>query len=72
MKYSWTTVVAGNWNDKAGLVGDYTSYNYNFPSLADKFRHSTNKRVWFGPWESYFLLAEAAVYGWNVPGSAKG
>lgn len=71
MKYSWTTVVAGNWNDKAGLVGDYTSYNYNFPSLADKFRHSTNKRVWFGPWESYFLLAEAAVYGWNVPGSAK-
>lgn len=68
MKYSWTTVVAGNWNDKAGLVGDYTSYNYNFPSLADKFRHSTNKRVWFGPWESYFLLAEAAVYGWNVPG----
>ena len=71
MKYSWTTVVAGNWNDKSGLVGDYTSYNYNFPSLAKKFRLNSNKRVWFGPWESYFLLAEAAVYGWNVPGSAK-
>ncbi len=70
MKYSWTTVVAGNWNDKSGLVGDYTSYNYNFPSLAKKFRLNSNKRVWFGPWESYFLLAEAAVYGWNVPGSA--
>ena len=32
---------------------------------------SSNKRVFFGPWESYFLLAEAAVKGWNVPGSAK-
>ncbi len=31
---------------------------------------STNKRV-FGPWESYFLLAEAAVKGWKVPGTAK-
>ena len=32
---------------------------------------STNKRVFFGPWESYFLLAEAAVKGWKVPGTAK-
>ena len=71
MKYTWSTVVAGNWNDNSGLTGEYTSYNYNFPSLAKKFRLSTNKRVWFGPWESYFLLAEAAVYGWNVPGTAK-
>ncbi|MDB9152785.1 SusD/RagB family nutrient-binding outer membrane lipoprotein [Parabacteroides distasonis] len=71
LKYTWTTCVAGNWNDKSGLVGDYLSNNYNFPSLAKKFRLSTNKRVWFGPWESYFLLAEAAVYGWNVPGTAK-
>ena len=71
MKYTWTTCVAGNWNDKTGLVGDYLSNSYNFPSLAKKYRLSTNKRVWFGPWESYFLLAEAAVYGWNVPGTAK-
>ncbi len=71
LKYTWTTCVAGNWNDKTGLVGDYLSNSYNFPSLAKKFRLSTNKRVWFGPWESYFLLAEAAVYGWNVPGTAK-
>lgn len=71
LKYTWTTCVAGNWNDKTGLIGDYLSNSYNFPSLAKKYRLSQNKRVWFGPWESYFLLAEAAVYGWSVPGSAK-
>ena len=32
---------------------------------------STQKRVYFGPWESYFLLAEAGVRGWDVPGSPK-
>ena len=25
----------------------------------------------FGPWETHFLLAEAALYGWNVGGTAK-
>lgn len=71
MKYTWSTCVAGDWNDKQTLTTDYLNSNWNFPSLAKKYRMSTNKRVWFGPWESYFLLAEAAVYGWNVPGSAK-
>lgn len=26
-----------------------------------------NKRIFFGPWESYFLIAEAALKGWATP-----
>ncbi|RHJ90671.1 SusD/RagB family nutrient-binding outer membrane lipoprotein [Parabacteroides bouchesdurhonensis] len=70
-KYTWTTWVAGEWDTKAGLVSSLTGKNYNYPSIAKQYRMSTNKRVFFGPWESYFLLAEAAVKGWNVPGTAK-
>jgi len=39
--------------------------------LALQFRNSTSKRVFFAPWETYFLLAEAAERGWTVPMSAK-
>lgn len=70
-KYTWGTWVAGEWDIKGGLVSELTSKNYNYPSIAKQYRMSTNKRVFFGPWESYFLLAEAAVRGWNVPGTAK-
>lgn len=70
-KYTWTTWVAGEWDTKGGLVSSLTGKNYNYPSIAKQYRMNTNKRVFFGPWESYFLLAEAAVKGWNVPGTAK-
>lgn len=70
-KYTWGTWVAGEWDVKAGLVSSLTGKNYNYPSIAKQYRLSTNKRVFFGPWESYFLLAEAGVRGWNVPGTAK-
>ncbi len=29
------------------------------------------KRIFFASWETYFLIAEAAVKGWNVPMSGK-
>ena len=32
---------------------------------------SESERVWFGPWETHFLLAEAALYGWNAGTSAE-
>lgn len=70
-KYTWTTWVAGEWDIKGGLSSELTSKNYNYPSIAKQYRMSTNKRVFFGPWESYFLLAEADVRGWTVPGTAK-
>lgn len=70
-KYTWGTWVAGEWDVKAGLVSELTGKNYNYPSIAKQYRLSTNKRVFFGPWESYFLLAEAALKGWTVPGTAQ-
>ncbi|MEG1544516.1 MAG: SusD/RagB family nutrient-binding outer membrane lipoprotein [Tannerellaceae bacterium] len=69
-RMTWDTWVAGEWDQKGGLVTELTGKNYNYPSIAKQYRMSTNKRVFFGPWESYFLLAEAATYGWTVPGSA--
>lgn len=41
------------------------------PFLGVQFRNNTLKRIWFAPWETYFLLAEGAVRGWNAGTSAK-
>lgn len=72
-KYTWNTYVYGSWDKKAAISVDLVGSlrEKNFPCLSKAYRKSTNKRVFFGPWESYFLLAEAAVYGWTVPGSAQ-
>ncbi len=70
-KYTWNAFVAGSWDKKGSLSSNLVSNDRNFPCLSKVYRKSTNKRVFFGPWESYFLLAEAAVYGWTVPGTAQ-
>lgn len=70
-KYTWNAVVAGNWGDFDAVSSNYIGLNQNFPCLSKVYRQSKNKRVFFGAWESYFLLAEAAVYGWKVPGTAQ-
>ena len=41
------------------------------PRLSQAFRESKSKRIFFTPWETYFLLAEAAVKGWTVPMSGQ-
>lgn len=65
-KYSWNARINGAWGPKTGM-----NLVYNFtgamPRINMQFRTSTNKRVFFGPWETYFLIAEAAVRGWNTP-----
>lgn len=71
VKYTWNTWVAGKWDKYSALTSELTGASKTFPSLSKIYRESTNKRVWFGPWETEFLLAEAALYGWNVSGSAK-
>lgn len=70
-KYTWGTWVSGEWDLKSGYSTNLIGQAYNYPSMAQKYRTSTQKRVFFGPWESYFLLAEGAVKGWSVPGSAQ-
>ena len=71
VKYTWNTWVAGKWDKYSALTSELTGASKTYPSLSKIYRESTNKRVWFGPWEAEFLLAEAALYGWNVSGSAK-
>lgn len=40
----------------------------SYPALSVIYRNSTNYHVYFGDWETWFLLAEAAVRGWNTNG----
>ncbi len=72
-KYTWNPVPDGNWGAKGGVsnsindlitIGGATG---KAPSLKNQFRQTTAARVFFAPWETYFLLAEAAVRGWNTP-----
>jgi hypothetical protein len=76
-KYSWNAIPDGNWGSKGewhdainNLV-DIGITNGFVPSLKNEFRTQTAKRVFFAPWETYFLLAEGAERGWNTPMSAQ-
>ncbi len=47
-------------------------YIGSWPMIANEFRGVGDKgRLFFGPWETYFLLAEAAELGWTVGTTAK-
>ncbi|MDP4283987.1 MAG: SusD/RagB family nutrient-binding outer membrane lipoprotein [Bacteroidota bacterium] len=76
-KYTWNPTPDGNWGTKGDWhntlfqgedIGSTTSMA---PSLKNQFRTQTAKRVFFGPWETYFLLAEGAVRGWTTPVDAQ-
>ncbi|MCC8425803.1 SusD/RagB family nutrient-binding outer membrane lipoprotein [Mucilaginibacter sp. UR6-11] len=67
---TWNAKVDGNWGAKAGMNDAITTNGFK-PLLNLVYRNGNNKRVFFGPWESYFLLAEAAVRGWATPVDAK-
>lgn len=68
--FTWNAPVNGAWGAKGALNQVY-SYPGTLPRLNQTFRTSDNDRVFFGPWESYFLIAEAAVRGWTVPMAGK-
>lgn len=78
--YTWNGTPDGNWGTKgdqhdALFQGvDIFSATSMAPSLKNQFRNNNiykPERVFFGPWETYFLLAEAGVRGWSVPISAQ-
>lgn len=72
VKYTFNGVSVGNWDKRANLNVNLTAGWYaKTPTLQKKYRDNTGKRLFFGPWESYFLLSEAALKGWSVPISAK-
>lgn len=51
--------IEGKEFNPGGYVGTY-------PALTGKYRNGTQHRIFFGPWETFFLLAEAAQRGWNA------
>ncbi len=68
--FTWNAPCAGDWGDK-GALNKVAFFRGNTPTLVLDFRNSSMRRVFYGPWESYFLIAEAAVRGWQVPMSGK-
>lgn len=69
-KNTFNGLVNGSWGE-AGAKNNVATYNGCTPRLAQKFRNSKNSRMFFGAWETYFLLAEGAVRGWATPISGK-
>ncbi len=65
LAFTWNGFVNGAWGSKGPLNQVY-AYPEGSPRLNNKFRTSDNTRIFFAPWESYFLIAEAAIRGWSV------
>lgn len=64
--FTWNAYAGGDWGDK-GAKNKVYGWIGTLPRLVNKYRNSTNKRIFFASWESHFLIAEAAVRGWAVP-----
>jgi hypothetical protein len=67
---TWNAKADGNWGAKGSMNQAITTNGFK-PLLNLVYRNGNNRRVFFGPWETYFLLAEAGVRGWNTPVNAK-
>ena len=44
------------------LIND--DYGKTYPALQERYRNNSEYRVFFGPWETYFLMAEAVLRGY--------
>ncbi|HMR83576.1 MAG TPA: SusD/RagB family nutrient-binding outer membrane lipoprotein [Niabella sp.] len=69
-KYTWNAYVIGNWGNILAL-NPMRGTTPGTPVLANNFRTSTTRRVFFANWETYFLLAEGALKGWTAGTTAK-
>lgn len=73
-QFTWNYYPAGQrsaWSDKFNKNQVVGSIYDTGVLLGSNYCDSSNKRVWFAPWETYFLLAEAALYGWSVGTTAQ-
>jgi hypothetical protein len=66
--FTWNASALGSWGEK-GSKNQLYSYSGTIPRMAQKFRSGGDNsyRIFFAPWESYFLIAEAATRGWSTP-----
>lgn len=69
-KFTYNASNTGDWGVK-GTRNQVRAFEGTMPRLANQFRTSASSRIFFAPWETYFLLAEASLRGWTVPMSAK-
>lgn len=68
--YTWNASVNGAWGTK-GSKNQLRAFEGTMPRLANKFRNNSNSRIFFAPWETNFLFAEAHLRSWSAPKSAK-
>ena len=75
-QFTWNYYPAGSrgaWSPKFAknyAVGSW--YDTMLPVLCKTYGgNSEGERIWFGPWETHFLLAEASLYGWSTGTTAK-
>lgn len=75
-QYTWNYYPYGarsGWSPKFNKNLAVSSwYDCMLPVLSRTYGgDSEGARVWFGPWETHFLLAEAALYGWTTGTTAE-
>ncbi|HET8736545.1 MAG TPA: SusD/RagB family nutrient-binding outer membrane lipoprotein [Pricia sp.] len=63
--FTWNAPTTGDWGEKGAR--NRMRFTGTLPRLGHQYRNSSAERIFFASWESYFLIAEAAVRGWNVP-----
>lgn len=72
--FAFNGLIAGfTKDDKFQSFGPYNKggdYGISYPSLAERYRNNGEVRIFFGAWETYFLMAEAAVRGY-ISGNAE-
>lgn len=68
-EYTYHSFLPGDAADYGTNIGTLSA-GKNIPAKSKFYRNAGsdngNRRVFFGPWESYFLIAEAAYNGWSV------
>lgn len=71
VKNTWSAQAIGDFGAK-GSANEIRSIQIGkIPGLSKQFRTSESKRIFFAPWENYFLLAEASLKGWSTNTTAQ-
>lgn len=71
-KYTFSSFTCGDFTGKSDIIQRGFRTNLGrLPAIGKQYRGGDLRRVYFGAWETYFLLAEAAHYGWQTGKTAK-
>lgn len=71
-KYTFSSFTCGDLTNKSDIIQrGFRSNLGRLPAIGKQYRGGDLRRVYFGAWETYFLLAEAAHYGWQTGKTAK-